>query len=176
MNRIAVLVVRDSSPIRFAGLDLADRAARVARRAGAETVQTVDDNQPFASAPPAELLLVLPERVVVEPGLLADLMRRSLVGLEDAAVVVDAEGKSTDILLLSRDAVKRIRFAPRVRLGLRQLAAKRWSASSSRARAFASACVTLATWPASRSSTSAPRTAATGKASSRGTSAGSRFP
>ena len=82
MNRIAVLVVRDSSPIQFAGLDLADRAARVARRAGAETVQMVDDDQPFASAPPAELLLVLPERVVVEPGLLADLMRRSLVGLE----------------------------------------------------------------------------------------------
>jgi phosphatidylglycerophosphate synthase len=124
MNRIAVLVVRDSSPIRFAGLDLADRAARVARRAGAETVQTVGDNQPFASAPPAELLLVLPERVVVEPGLLADLMRRSLVGFEDAAVVVDAEGKSTDILLLSRDAVKRIRFTRGVRLGLRQLAAE----------------------------------------------------
>ena len=122
MNRIAVLVVRDSSPIQFAGLDLADRAARVARRAGAETVQMVDDDQPFASAPPAELLLVLPERVVVEPGLLADLMRRSLVGLEDAAVVVDAEGKSTDILLLSPEAVKRIRFAPRVRSGLRQLA------------------------------------------------------
>ena len=93
MNRIAVLVVRDSSPIQFAGLDLADRAARVARRAGAETVQMVDDDQPFASAPPAELLLVLPERVVVEPGLLADLMRRSLVGLEDAAVVVRCRRK-----------------------------------------------------------------------------------
>lgn len=122
MNRLAVLVVRDSSPIRFAGLDLADRAARVARRAGAETVQLVDDDQPFASAPPAELLLVLPERVVVEPGLLADLMRRSPAGLEDAAIVVDAEGESTDILLLSPEAVKRIRFAPRVRSGLRQLA------------------------------------------------------
>src|SRR4030095_9627597 len=92
------------------------------RRAAAETVQMVDDDQPFASAPPAELLLVLPERVVVEPGLLAALMRRSLVGLEDAAVVVDAEGKSTDMLLLSPAAVKRIRFAPRVRSGLRQLA------------------------------------------------------
>jgi phosphatidylglycerophosphate synthase len=124
MNRIAVLVVRDSSPIRFAGLDLADRAARVARRAGAETVQIVDDDQPFQKTPAADLLVVLPERVVVEPGLVADLMRRSLVGLEDAAVVMDAEGKSTDILLLSRDAVKRIRFAPRVRLGLRQLAAE----------------------------------------------------
>src|SRR6185436_17473008 len=89
---------------------------------GAETVQMVDDDRPFASAPPAELLLVLPERVVVEPGLLADLMRRSLVGLEDAAVVADAEGTSTDILLLSPEAVKRIRFAPRVRSGLRQLA------------------------------------------------------
>src|SRR4030095_971195 len=92
------------------------------RRAAAETVQVVDDNQPFASAPPAELLLVLPERVVVEPGLLADLMRRALVGLEDAAVVADGEGKSTDILLLSPEAVQRIRFAPRVRSGLRQLA------------------------------------------------------
>jgi len=122
MNRTAALVVRDSSPIQFAGLDLAERAARVARRAGAETVQMIDDDQPFAVAPAAELLLVLPERVVVEPGLLADLMRRSLVGLEDAAVVIDAEGKSTDILLLSPEAVKRIRFAPRVRSGLRQLA------------------------------------------------------
>ena len=54
MNRISVLVVRDSSPIQFAGLDLADRAARVARRAGAETVQMVDDDQPFASAPSKE--------------------------------------------------------------------------------------------------------------------------
>ena len=124
MNRIAVLVVRDSSPMRFAGLDLADRAARVARRAGAETVRIVDDDQPFQKTPAADLLVVLPERVVVEPGLVADLMRRSLVGLEDAAVVMDAEGKSTDILLLSRDAVKRIRFAPRVRLALRQLAAE----------------------------------------------------
>jgi len=124
MNRIAVLVVRESSPIRFAGLDLADRAARVARRAGAETVQIVDDDQPFQKAPAADLLVVLPERVVVEPGLVADLMRRSLVGLEDAAVVMDGEGKSTDILLLSRDAVKRIRFASRVRLGLRQLVAE----------------------------------------------------
>lgn len=122
MNRIAVLVVRDSSPIQFAGLDLADRAARVARRAGAETVQIVDDDQPFLKAPVADLLLVLPERVVVEPGLVADLLRRSLTGVEDAAVVLDAAGKPTDILLLSRNAVKRIRFAPRVRLGLRRLA------------------------------------------------------
>ena len=45
MNRTAALVVRDSSPIQFAGLDLAERAARVARRAGAETVQMIDDDQ-----------------------------------------------------------------------------------------------------------------------------------
>ena len=122
MNRIAVLVVRDSSPIQFAGLDLAERAARVARRAGVETVHIVDDDQPFVKAPAADLLLVLPERVVVEPKLVGDLLRRSLVGMEDAAVLMDASGHSTDILLLSRDAMKRIRFAPRVRLGLRRLA------------------------------------------------------
>ena len=122
MNRIAVLVVRDSSPIQFAGLDLAERAARVARRAGVATVQIVDDDQPFAKAPAADRLLVLPERVVVEPKLVGDLLRRSLVGMEDAAVVMDASGHSTDILLLSRDAMKRIRFAPRLRLGLRRLA------------------------------------------------------
>ncbi|HEV8347077.1 MAG TPA: hypothetical protein VGQ16_10910, partial [Vicinamibacterales bacterium] len=66
MTRIAALIVRDSSsPIRFAGLDLAERAERLVRRAGVDQVQIVDDEYPFADVPVVDLLLVLPERVIV---------------------------------------------------------------------------------------------------------------
>lgn len=121
MTRIAALIVRDSSPIRFAGLDLAERAERLVRRAGIEHVQIVTDDRPFADAPMAELLLVLPERVVVEPSVLTDLLRRSIHEPEDAAVVVDAGGRSTDLLMLSHRATERVRAVPRVRSGLRRL-------------------------------------------------------
>src|SRR6185312_15917600 len=109
MNRIAAVVVRDSSPLRFAGLDLAERAERVLRRAGVVEIQIVDDDQPLADAPFADLLLVLPERVVVEAAAITDLVRRALHQPEAAAVVVDAAGRSTGLLLLSPEAIERVR-------------------------------------------------------------------
>ncbi|MBI3402146.1 MAG: CDP-alcohol phosphatidyltransferase family protein [Acidobacteria bacterium] len=124
MTRIAALIVRDSSPLRFAGLDLAERAERLARRAGIERVQIVDDDRPFADAPAAELLLVLPERVIAEPAVLSDLLRRAIQDSEDAAVVADASGHSTGLMLLSSRATERVRAVPRLRSAPRRLAAE----------------------------------------------------
>jgi phosphatidylglycerophosphate synthase len=121
MIRTAALIVRDASPIRFAGLDLAERACRIARRAGIDQVRIVEDEQPFSSAPSAGLLLVLPERVIAEPRVVADLVRRGLNEREDAAVVVDADGDSTDVLLLSQTAADRVRSAQRVHAAVRRL-------------------------------------------------------
>ena len=101
MIRIAALIVRDSTPIRFAGLDLAERAERLVRRAGIEHVQIVDDEYPFAEVPVVDLLLVLPERVIVERSVITDLLRRDIHLPEDAAAVVDAAGESTGLMLLS---------------------------------------------------------------------------
>jgi len=120
MERIAALVVRDPASIRFAGLDLTERAERVARRAGIDCVKVVDETRPFASAPLAELLLVLPARVVVEPAAITDLVRRGLHG-EDAAVVADAGGRHTGVMLLSSDATERVRPTPHLRSALRRL-------------------------------------------------------
>src|SRR6185312_11318976 len=100
MIRLAALIVRDSSsPVRFAGLDLAERAQRLARRAGIEQVQIVEDQTPLGSAPIAERLLILPARVIVERGVLTDLLRRGLRDREEAVVLLDHEGHSTDLML-----------------------------------------------------------------------------
>ncbi len=122
MLRIAALVIRDSrSPIRFAGLGLAERAERLARRAGIEHVQVVDDNRPFSTAPIAERLLVLPECVIVQPGALTDLLRIEFQDAEEAAVLLDANGHSTGLMLLSFRATERIRAVPRLRSSLLRL-------------------------------------------------------
>ena len=124
MNRIAAVVVRDSSPLRFAGLDMAERAERVLRRAGVADIQIVDDDRPLADAPFADLLLVLPERVVVEAAAISDLVRRALLQPEAAAIVVDAAGRSTGLLLLLPEAIERVRPVLRLRSALRRLAAE----------------------------------------------------
>jgi phosphatidylglycerophosphate synthase len=122
ITRIAALIVRDSSsPIRFAGLDLAERAERLVRRAGVDQVQIVDDEYPFAEVPVVDLLLVLPERVIVEKSVITGLLRRDIHLPEDAAEVVDAAGQSTGLMLLSLRATERVRAVPRLRSALRRL-------------------------------------------------------
>src|SRR5215471_8224917 len=99
MIRVAALIVRDSSAsIRFAGLDLATRAERAVRRAGIDHVQVVDDERPFADAPHAEVLLVLPTCAVFEPAAVRELAHRGLRAPEDAAAVADANGFSTGVM------------------------------------------------------------------------------
>jgi len=122
MIRVAALIVRDSSAsIRFAGLDLATRAERAVRRAGIDRVQVVDDDRPFAEAPHAEVLLVLPSCAVFEPAAVRELVQRGLRAPEDAAAVADANGFSTGVMLVSPDAVDRIRTVPRLRTGIKRL-------------------------------------------------------
>src|SRR5262249_23544951 len=106
----------------FAGLDMAVRAERLVRRAGITQVAIVDDHHPFVQAPLAETLLVLPERVVMEPAALAKLLRHGVPEPADAVLLVDADEQSADVLLLSAAAVERVRAVPRVRSALRRLA------------------------------------------------------
>ncbi len=85
-------------------------------------MQIVSDDRPFADAPVAELLLVLPERIIVEPAVVTDLLRRAIHEPEDAAVVVDAAGYGTDLMLLSAHAIEHVRAVPHLRAGLGRLA------------------------------------------------------
>jgi len=121
MIRLAAVIVLDSSPARFAGLDLVERALRLARRAGADQIRIVEDAEPFAIASDAALTLVLPERVIVEPALVRAFVERGLREFEDAAVLVDGDMDSTDVMLLSPEAVARVRTAPRAHAALRRL-------------------------------------------------------
>jgi hypothetical protein len=83
MTRRAALIVHNSSPMEFAGLDLVERALRVVNRAGIEHVRSsaTTSHSPRLIA---DLLLVLPERVIVEPAAIKDLLHRGLAA-EDAA-------------------------------------------------------------------------------------------
>jgi hypothetical protein len=121
MTRTAALIVHNSSPMEFAGLDLVERALRVVNRAGIEHVQVVGDDEPFADAPIADVLLVLPERVIVEPAAIKDLLHRGLSASEDAAVMVDADDVVTGLMMLSQGGVERVRSASRLRSGMRRL-------------------------------------------------------
>lgn len=124
MTRIAALIVRGPSRLTFGGLDLAERAKRLARRAGIDSVRIVEDDLPFAFTPDADLLFVIPERAIVEPALLKELVRRGLRGAEEAAVLIDATGASTDLMMLSPEALGRVRAVPRVWTAMRHLVAE----------------------------------------------------
>src|SRR5262249_39173927 len=110
MIRTAAVIVRDvESPLRFAGLDLAERGIRLARKIGVNQISIVDDEHPFENAPggetAAELVIVLPERTVLEPAALRALVARGLQN-EQAAYLVDAAGRPTDVMLLSPEAIR----------------------------------------------------------------------
>jgi hypothetical protein len=124
MTHTAALIVHNSSPMTFAGLDLVERALRVVNRAGIDHVQVVGDDEPFADVPVADVLIVLPERVIIEPAAIRDLLGRGLAAYEDAAVMVDADDVATGLMMLSPGAVERVRSAPRVRSAMRRLNAE----------------------------------------------------
>ncbi|HJZ75744.1 MAG TPA: CDP-alcohol phosphatidyltransferase family protein [Vicinamibacterales bacterium] len=122
MYRIAALIVDDCPGLRFAGLDLADRAQRLARRAGVTCVHVVADERPFADLPLADLLLVLPTSLIAEPKAIVDLLRRGLQQDEDAVAVADAHGRDTGLMLLSFEATERVRPARHLRSARHRLA------------------------------------------------------
>src|SRR5262249_61971457 len=99
MIRTAAVIVRDvGSPLRFAGLDLAERGIRLARKIGVNQISIVDDEYPFENAPgvetAAELVIVLPERTVLEPAALRALGARRLQN-EPAACLLEPAGSAT---------------------------------------------------------------------------------
>src|SRR5262249_45239680 len=122
MYRIAALIVDDTPALRFAGLDLARRAERIVRRAGVKCVHVVGDERPFADVPLADRLLVLPARLVVEPGAVIDLLRRGLQDAEDAVIIADASGRETGLMLLSFEATESVRPAGHIRAAGHRLA------------------------------------------------------
>jgi phosphatidylglycerophosphate synthase len=115
---IAALIVRESPPIDFAGINLTERAIRLVTRIGITRVKVVDDDQPFSDAPDADLLVVLPERVIVEPRLLVELIESS--SMVDRAVV-SRKGECTNLMALSRWSVNRLRGVHRVHSAVRRL-------------------------------------------------------
>src|SRR5262252_4787157 len=122
MYRIAALIVDDGPGFSFAGLDLADRAERVARRAGVTCIHVVAGERPFADVPLADRLLVLPARLIAEPKAIVDLLRRGLQQDEDAIAVADAQGRDTGLMLLSFEATERVRAVRHLRCARHRLA------------------------------------------------------
>lgn len=123
MIRTAAIIVRDSSPLRFAGLDLAERALRLARRAGVDQIRIVDDQHPFAIAPDAVRVLVLPERVLLEPAAIVDFLSEARRHGADVAQLADGAGEPTGVMLLSQTAFGQIRWFPRAAAAVHHLLA-----------------------------------------------------
>jgi len=122
MLRAAAIIVRGSSPVRFAGVDLSERAVRLARKAGVEQIRVVEDVRPLVVLPLASTVLVIPERVIVEPALVRHLLERGLGPDEDAAVLIDRDGRASGVVLMSLAAMSRVRWAPRLHSAIRRLA------------------------------------------------------
>ena len=147
MPHTVALVLTGYSPVRFAGLDVTERAALVASRAGASHVHIsgaapVDEAivgrlrsrglvvtfgkrsaRPFEDVPSADLLLVLPVFTIVEPAALRLLCRR-WAGSGKPALALDCRPVlGTDIVAMSGDALERVRGAACIPEALRRLAA-----------------------------------------------------
>lgn len=124
MGSISALILTDQSRgrLRFAGRDLTDHAVLAATRAGIERVaRTVVPELPFATAWWTDVVLVLSPATIVEHSTLIQLLAKVSLGPGEAAVV-DVNGKSVDIILLSRGALANVRGARRVEDALQHLA------------------------------------------------------
>jgi archaetidylinositol phosphate synthase len=179
----ALILVDDRDGIRFAGLDLVERAALTMRKAGIERVHIVgrhlpDGNivdrlrrrgltvtcaergsEPFRTAPLTDVVVVLPASTIVEPKAVTALLRQASLAPGTATLAMDtrpdagnrlalvaggmvygllAKGNaaSTDLVVLSQDAVSQIRSAPSLIHALQHLAGKGNLRAGSVARYF----------------------------------------
>ena len=123
MVPIAAVILTDSTRTTFAGLDLNERAAHIAHRAGIFDVHfagdappsdetlarlrgagwrvtvTVKDGRPLESAPLAQTVVVLPARTIIEPAALVALIQEAASRPSDPALVVSpAERRRTHVL------------------------------------------------------------------------------
>lgn len=181
MTTIAALVLTDGlegagpptrrarSIVRFAGMDLTERAARAVHRAGIDHIHIVGNrlpdepivrrlrqrglavtctqtaSKPFEALPPVALLVVLPIDTVMEPRAVVTLLEQARLGPGEAALAIDrrpearprlvdvangfvrsllADGHaaSSDLAVLTGEAVNRVRGARSARQALQRLA------------------------------------------------------
>ena len=145
MFRLAALIVDDTTePTRFAGLDLLTRAVRTLERAGIRRIEVANNTAPFANTPNADRLIVLPVQTIIEPMAVRALAYSDLEAGE-AIVAVDerSELATTAMLMLSREAVERVRRASNVHDAVRRLARE---GRARRTTVMPWFCASLDTW------------------------------
>jgi hypothetical protein len=123
MVPIAAVILTDSTRTSFAGLDLNERAARIAHRAGIFDVHfagaappsddvlarlraagwrvtvAVREGRPLETAPLAQTLVVLPARTIIEPAALVAVIQQAASNPSDPALVVaPADRKKSHVL------------------------------------------------------------------------------
>jgi hypothetical protein len=145
MFRVAALIVDDTTaPTRFAGLDLLTRAVRTLERAGIRRIEVANNAAPFANTPQADRLIVLPVQTIIEPMAVRALAHSDLDPGEAVTVVDErSELATTAMLMLSREAIDRVRRAGNVHEAVRRLARE---GCLRRTTVMPWFCVSLDTW------------------------------
>jgi hypothetical protein len=126
MVPIAAVILTDSTRTKFAGLELNERAAHIAHRAGIFDVHfigeappsddvlarlraagwrvtvTVGEGRPLETAPLAQTVVVLPARTIIEPAALVALIQQASLRPSDPALVVaPAEHRKSHVLRMT---------------------------------------------------------------------------
>ena len=126
MVEIAAVILTDSTRTKFAGLELNERAAHIAHRAGIFDVHfvgdappsddvlarlriagwrvtvTVKEGRPLETAPLAQTVVVLPARTIIEPAALVALIQQASLRPSDPALVVaPADRRKSHVLRMA---------------------------------------------------------------------------
>lgn len=129
MLPIAAVILTDSTRTSFAGVDLNERAARIAHRAGIFDVHfagdappsdavlmrlrsagwritvSVSDGRPLLAAPLAETVVVIPARTIIEPAALVAMIREASAKPSSPALVVTPVTRGKSHILRITDGV-----------------------------------------------------------------------
>jgi hypothetical protein len=133
MVPIAAVILTDPTRTKFAGVDLNERAAHIAHRAGIFDVHfvgnappsdevitrlrhagwrvtvSVKEGRPLEHAPLARTVVVLPARTVIEPAALSALIHQASLRASDPALVVSPqERRKTHVLRIADDTVSSV--------------------------------------------------------------------
>ena len=145
MLPVTALILADEPTVRSTELEMTERAALAARRAGIEHVHIVGDDlpspravrrlrtygmtvtcapldgRPFGSTPPSRRTVVLSASAHVDPAALARLVREATFE-DDAQVVTDGSAPGGGVTVLSDRALAAVRSASSIVDALQQLA------------------------------------------------------
>jgi hypothetical protein len=132
MVPIAAVILTESSPTKFAGVDLNERAARIAHRAGIFDVHfsggappagdtlarlraegwrvtvSVSEGRPLETAPLAQTVVVLPARTIIEPAALVSLIARASKTDQPSLVVTPAERRKSHNLRIEGETLRSV--------------------------------------------------------------------